>query len=194
MNIKTENKLRILRMAILVKMFDTFTQLKLYESIIKQDERIDYESAQIFKDLFNIDLLEDPKTEDEEVNKCIELHSSLKFQIEWYTGVDFLNFDKENLMAFLNHSENKNFYLKMNHLMYSSVMESVCAYFYEQISKEEFFNCLNYFKSLTFPVLPLNLKRMIKCLQETEHNFITIDIKRNMRNKKNKGKNAKFKN
>lgn len=178
---KLENKLRIVRISALVRMFDTFTQLKLFETVIKQEKRSDWDISELFKELFNIDLSAYHKTEDEEANKCIELHSELEYLIERYKGFDFLKFDRENIMAFLNYSENKNHSLKINHLMYSSVMEVVCSYYNNTISEEDFFKSINYYKSLTFPVFPLNVKSMVRSLQETEKSFITISELRTTR-------------
>lgn len=180
---KRENRLRILRISVLVKMFDTFTQLKLYETVIKQEKRSDWDISELFKELFNIDLSVHKRTEDEEVNKCIELNSELEYLIQWYTGFDFLKFDRENLMAFLNYTENKNHSLKINHMMYRRVMEIISAYYDDIITDDEFFKSINYYKNLTFPVFPLNIKSMVKCLQETERSFITISQQRETRKK-----------
>lgn len=178
---KLENKRRIVRISALVRMFDTFTQLRLFEAVLKQEKRSDWDISELFKELFNIDLSIHQRTEDEDVNKCLELHSELEYLIERYTEFEFLKFDRENIMAFLNYAENKNHSLKINHLMYNSVMEVVCSYYNNTISKEDFFKSINYYKSLTFPVLPLNLKSMVRCLQETEKSFTTISQLRKTR-------------
>lgn len=178
---KRKNRLRILRASALVKMFDTFTQLRLFETVLKQEKRSDWDASELFNELFNIDLSVHQRTEDEYVNKCIELDSELEYLIECYTGFDFLKFDRELIMAFLNNTENKNHSLKINHIMYRDVMHVICCYYNNTISKEDFFKSIDYYKSLTFPFLPLNLKRMARCLQETEQVFLTIQCTRQLR-------------
>ncbi|WP_185269451.1 hypothetical protein [Chryseobacterium bernardetii] len=178
---KLENKRRIVRISALVRMFDTFTQLRLFEAVLKQGKSSDLDISELFKELFNIDLSIHQRTKDEDVNKCIELDSELEYLIECYTGFDFLKFDRENIMAFLNYTENKNHSLKINHLMYRSVMEIISAYYADMITDDEFFKSINYYKNLTFPVFPLNIKSMVKCLQETEKSFITISELRTTR-------------
>lgn len=182
-NFNVRNRIRINRMFMLVTIFDKFTQLNLNQSLMGKGNEGNDITSNLMNTIFGLKTLpNDFRNDDNELaNKCIELEACLERILN--TADESKNLSRNDIIAFINHIENngKPYFLKSQHLMYSSVMTLFCGYAFHGISKHELMQGIEYYKTMTFPFLPLNIKTMIKVLQEAERVFEEIQIKRTKR-------------
>lgn len=180
MNIKIDNKRRIIVMYMLMNAFNEYTLLELYRSSLNREEKSDYSARELFSNIFNLPLPETP-SKDELTDKCIK-HSE-NFEI-YLKALETVGVDRKLSTSFTKALENepKFSYLKSRHLVYAEALSYYSMYVHNG-NKDQLTKGIRNLQSLDFPFTPLNLKFMIKQLLTCEYFYYNIWGKQLLRNK-----------